>query len=190
MIPHNYQSIEGWFNMEKQYLELLSSVPEGGIFVELGAYKGKSTSFIMTEISNQGRNIEFYTVDTFLGDSGSLDQKEVEAYTKVNTSKMIEEFRENTKHLSHLSNFSVLQGYSYDLADDFADNSVSALFIDAGHSYESVLKDINAWLPKIASGGIIAGHDYNNVWPGVIKAVNEVFGKPDKVENDCWFVYK
>ena len=51
-IEHNYQSIEGWFNMEKQYLELLDATPEKGIFVELGAYKGKSTSFIVTEIVN------------------------------------------------------------------------------------------------------------------------------------------
>jgi len=58
-IEHNYKEIEGWFNMEDQYLELLNNTPEGGIFVELGAYKGKSTSFIVTEMVNKGRNIQF-----------------------------------------------------------------------------------------------------------------------------------
>ena len=48
-IEHNYKEIEGWFNMEDQYLELLENTPENGIFVELGAYKGKSTSFIVIE---------------------------------------------------------------------------------------------------------------------------------------------
>jgi hypothetical protein len=61
MVEHNYKEIEGWFNMEDQYLELLKNTPEEGIFVELGAYKGKSTSFIATEIINRGRNIQFYT---------------------------------------------------------------------------------------------------------------------------------
>jgi hypothetical protein len=28
MIKHNYQEIEGWFNMEQQYLELLEATPE------------------------------------------------------------------------------------------------------------------------------------------------------------------
>jgi hypothetical protein len=35
----------------------------------------------------------------------------------------------------------------------------------------------------------MAGHDYSSTWPGVQKAVNEFFGKPDKIENSCWFKY-
>jgi len=30
MIDHNYKLIEGWFDMEEQYLYLLDKVPEGG----------------------------------------------------------------------------------------------------------------------------------------------------------------
>lgn len=184
-IEHNYQSIEGWFNMEKQYLELLDATPEKGIFVELGAYKGKSTSFIVTEIVNRNRNIQFYTVDTFEGDSGSTDKKEVEAYKQVNVSKMYEEFKENTKHLEN--KFTIMVNYSYEAADYFLDNSVDQIFIDAGHSYEAVIKDIKAWLPKMKDGAIMAGHDYT-AWEGVGEAVRKLLGTPDKVENDCWFI--
>lgn len=185
MIQHNYTEIEGWFNMENQYLELLENTPDGGIFVELGTYKGKSTSFIVTEMLNKGRNVKFYTVDTFQGDSGSTDKQEVEAYTKVNVSKMYEEFKQNTKHLE--GKFTTMVNYSDEAAEYFLDNSVNSLFIDAGHSYEAVLKDITAWLPKMKNGGIMSGHDYNS-WEGVKKAVNELLGTPNKVENDCWFV--
>ena len=184
MIQHNYTEIEGWFNMENQYLELLENTPDGGIFVELGTYKGKSTSFIVTEMLNKGRNVKFYTVDTFQGDSGSTDKQEVEAYTKVNVSKMYEEFKQNTKHLE--GKFTTMVNYSDEAAEYFLDNSVNSLFIDAGHSYEAVLKDITAWLPKMKNGGIMSGHDYNS-WEGVKKAVNELLGTPNKVENDCWF---
>jgi len=184
-IEHNYKEIEGWFNMEDQYLELLNNTPEGGIFVELGAYKGKSTSFIVTEMVNKGRNIQFYTVDTFEGDSGSTDKKEVEAYKQVNVSKMYEEFKENTKHLEN--KFTIMVNYSYEAADYFLDNSVDCLFLDAGHSFEAVIKDIKAWLPKMKNGSIMAGHDYT-AWEGVGKAVRELLGTPDKVENDCWFI--
>ena len=70
----------------------------------------------------------------------------------------------------------------------FDDGSVDCLFIDAGHSYEAVIKDIEAWLPKMKTNGIMAGHDYT-AWDGVNKAVDEKFGKIHKVENDCWFIY-
>jgi len=185
MIEHNYKQLEGWFNMEDQYLELLENTPENGIFVELGAYKGKSTSFIMTEMVNRGRNIQFYTVDTFEGDSGSTDKKEVEAYKQVNVSKMYEEYHKNTNHLQ--KHYETLVGYSNSTAEVFSNNSVDTIFIDAGHSYEAVLADIKAWLPKMKNGATMAGHDYNS-WEGVKKAVNELLGTPDKVENDCWFV--
>jgi hypothetical protein len=70
----------------------------------------------------------------------------------------------------------------------FDDKSVDCLFIDAGHSREAVMKDIDCWLPKMKPNGIMAGHDYK-AWEGVNQAVTEVFGEPDKVENDCWFIY-
>jgi predicted O-methyltransferase YrrM len=184
-MDHNYKEIEGWFNMENQYLELLENTPEGGIFVELGAYKGKSTSFIVTEMINRNRDIQFYTVDTFQGDSGSTDSNEIEAYKKVDTSKMLDEFMENTKHLPEKLN--VLINNSDLCAKMFEDNSVDTIFIDAGHSYEAVIKDIAAWLPKMKDGSIMAGHDYNS-WAGVKEAVDGAFDKPDKVENDCWFI--
>ena len=185
MIKHNYKEIEGWFNMEDQYLELLENTPEGGIFVELGAYKGKSTSFIVTEMINKGRNIKFTTVDTFEGDSGSKDKTEVEAYKQVNVSKMEDEFDKNTEHLSE--HFEVIVAYSFEAAKYFDSNSVDTIFIDAGHSYEAVKADIEAWLPKMKDGSIMAGHDYSG-WPGVGKAVRELLGTPNKVENDCWFI--
>ena len=184
-IEHNYKEIEGWFNMEDQYLELLENTPENGVFVELGAYKGKSTSFIVTEMVNKGRNIKFYTVDTFEGDSGSTDKKEVEAYKQVNVSKMYEEYHKNTSHLQE--HYETLVGYSNTTAEVFSDNSVDICFLDAGHSHEAVLADIKAWLPKMKNGSIMAGHDYT-AWEGVGKAVKELLGTPDKVENDCWFI--
>jgi predicted O-methyltransferase YrrM len=184
-INHKYTDLEGWFNMENQYLELLDNVPEGGVFVELGAYKGKSTSFIVTEINNKGRNIKFHTIDTFEGDSGSNDENEVEAYKNVIVSNMFEEFNKNTEHLKEY--FNVIVGKSDESSKFFEDDSVDVIFIDAGHSYESVIKDIKSWLPKIKNGGIMSGHDYNS-WPGVKLAVNEIFNKIDKIDNDCWFV--
>jgi hypothetical protein len=83
--------------------------------------------------------------------------------------------------------FNVIVGKSDESSKFFEDNSVDVIFIDAGHSYDSVIQDIKSWLPKIKDGGIMSGHDYNS-WSGVNKAVNEIFDKVDKIDNDCWFV--
>ena len=183
-IKHNYQSIEGWFNMEEQYLELLNHCSEGGNFVELGCFKGKSTSFIVTEIINQKKNVSFYAVDSFEGSTNSSDANEVQAYNGISNIEI--DFKANTKHLYKY--FFTYKELSHEAADNFNDGEVDCLFIDAGHSYEAVKKDIEAWLPKMKPNGIIAGHDYT-AWEGVNQAVNEVFGTPHKIENDCWFIY-
>ena len=183
-IKHNYQSIEGWFNMEAQYLELLNHCPDGGTFVELGCFKGKSTSFIVTEIINQKRDVSFYAVDSFEGSTNLSDAKEVEAYNGIRNIE--NDFKNNTKHLYNY--FFTYKELSHQAADNFNNKDVDVIFIDAGHSYEAVKKDIEAWLPKMKPNGIIAGHDYNS-WSGVKKAVDEKFGQPHKIENDCWFIY-
>ena len=197
-IKHNYQSIEGWFNMEAQYLELLNHCPDGGTFVELGCFKGKSTSFIVTEIINQKRNVNFTTIDSFKGATESKDENEIKAYDGIknifldfiqNTKNIVKWFiKEPNDNVGFDERFVVIKDLSHEGAEWFKDGSVDCLFIDAGHSYEAVKKDIEAWLPKIKPNGIIAGHDYNS-WAGVKKAVDEKFGTPHKVENDCWFIY-
>jgi hypothetical protein len=50
------------------------------------------------------------------------------------------------------------------------------IFLDADHSYESITQDINAWLPLLAEGGVMCGHDYGYPdYPGVKQAVDEHF---------------
>lgn len=69
-------------------------------------------------------------------------------------------------------------------ASKLPDKWFDFVFIDANHSYESVKRDIEAWTPKVRSGGIVSGHDYYKgkapaSWRaarggiGVIEAVDE-----------------
>jgi predicted O-methyltransferase YrrM len=183
-IEHYYHLVEGWFNMEKQYLELLDATPEGGTFVELGCYKGKSTSFIGVEIHKQKRDINFFAIDSFEGATNSKDVNEQKAYDGVTEIELAYAI-----NISEVGNkVKTIKSLSHEAANLFEPNSVDVIFIDAGHSYEAVKADIEAWLPKMKPNGIMAGHDYT-AWEGVNKAVNEVFGTPHKVENDCWFIY-
>jgi len=60
-------------------------------------------------------------------------------------------------------------------SENFKDSFFDLVFIDADHSYDSVKKDILAWLPKVKRGGVLCGHDYGNPeHGGVEKAVKEL----------------
>lgn len=50
------------------------------------------------------------------------------------------------------------------------------VFVDAGHSYDAVRTDLEAWERKVKPGGWFGGHDYHPKFPGVIAAVNKRFG--------------
>lgn len=66
---------------------------------------------------------------------------------------------------------------------------VDFVYIDARHGYQHVKADIEAWLPRVKPGGIIAGHDYEWRHKGVVQAVYETLGIPTHVFRDSsWLV--
>jgi predicted N-acyltransferase len=65
--------------------------------------------------------------------------------------------------------------------------SVDCIYIDADHHYNSVKRDIEKCLPFCKK--YIAGHDYwQKKFPGVVKAVHEMVGNPEKIFCDSSWV--
>jgi len=86
-------------------------------------------------------------------------------------------------------NVKKLKTTSVEAAKFFRDGSLDAVYIDAMHEYKDVIQDITTWLSKIRHGGWIGGHDYSTIWPGCVRAVNEIFGSPFMVFRDSsWLV--
>lgn len=72
----------------------------------------------------------------------------------------------------------IIKGYSPQVCDQFDDDSIDFVYIDALHTYESVSADLYGWYNKVKRGGIIAGHDYSKEhWIGVYNAVNDFVEK-------------
>lgn len=75
----------------------------------------------------------------------------------------------------------------------FEDNYLDGVYLDANHTREAVYNDLVSYFPKVKSGGIISGHDYNTGFGkkdgseyGVIEAVNK-FAEEQGVEE--LFIY-
>lgn len=57
----------------------------------------------------------------------------------------------------------VLRAFSVDAAARFEDRSLDFVYVDSNHRYECVVADLAAWVPKVRSGGIVAGHDFRHI---------------------------
>lgn len=74
------------------------------------------------------------------------------------------------------------------------------VYIDADHSYQAVIDNIGDWWLLLDHNGIIAGHDYDESHPGVIRAVDEfaatrglqVYRTWSDGDGPChsWYIYK
>jgi predicted O-methyltransferase YrrM len=147
-------------------LEILHALAQGmtadAKVVEVGSWLGRSTVAIHDGLPEGAR---LWAVDTFAGDDdvratfGDVDSGDIRA-----------QFDRNTAGCEGLE---VIQASSIDASASFDAESLDWVFIDADHSYASVLADIRAWGPKLRRGGLISGHDYGRA--GVTDAVRMLF---------------
>ena len=183
-IEHFYQPFQGWFDFLDVYAGVVAAAPETGAkFVEVGCWLGKSTIAMAVEILNSGKSIRFDVVDHF---KGSDDFPK--AIVPLNIREVFERNISSVRHAVH----DIHECLSWRAASRYADNSLDFVFIDASHDMESVSKDLAAWWPKVRSGGLFAGHDYDQ--PGVQSALDEWAYHSgvsvERVSRRCWQVAK
>lgn len=73
---------------------------------------------------------------------------------------------------SHLKEVVILRGISHHVLSTLPPKHLDAVYVDADHSYQGCLNDLEYSLPKIKSGGYIMGHDYCETLMPVVKAVD------------------
>lgn len=177
----DYKDIDGWFSSTKAYDYLIDKIQYGGIFVECGAWMGKSSSYLCNKAEN--KNVEVYIIDTWLGSSSEIDSTHKIA-TQTDIFSIFNKNMEGYK-------FKSIREESEKASTLFDDNSCDIVYIDMDHSYDSVIRDIKLWFPKVKIGGFISGHDYHPGWPDVTKAVDYFFGKDNLlIIDDSWIYHK
>ena len=141
-----------------------------GPIVEIGSLFGHTTNLIA---SLKGMDVPLIAVENFTWNPFCLPPKTHREFTK----------RTLRYALDHCST----QIFDGNAADFYLANATlrpSMVFIDAGHDYKSVRKDID-W--AVSSGcPVISGHDYTDKYPGVIQAVDETFGDKISLYGCVW----
>jgi precorrin-6B methylase 2 len=161
--------LPGWFTAADiaAYRSLLNEVPENGVTVEVGSWKGRS----LVNAAIARPDLRMIAVDTFAGSPSEIETHHREAARDGDRV-----FRAFARHIcrSECRNLSVLRMNSEQAAPLFGEATLDLVFIDGDHEYDQVSKDIAAWQRTVAPGGRIAGHDYR-AGNGVAAAVHERF---------------
>jgi predicted O-methyltransferase YrrM len=147
-----------------------------GSMLEIGSYIGESTYiFLESKKFNSITCLDMWAAGYDNNDSSSskMDGVEEEFDSLAKTSNGI------IKKVKNSSEF---------ITELFEDNSFDFIYIDGNHTYEWVKQDIQKSLPKLKSGGFIAGHDYN--WSGVKAAIDETIGDVDCSFQDTSWIKK
>lgn len=199
-----YSDIPGWSDFSQVYKELVSSLRDDCDILELGVGFGRSTWAMLDAMNN---NMRLHVVDIFKSPSTMLWDRWFEVGSPITlheddiakfidmclTSSQQEIFSYSLQQ--HPRYAQIKEIYAMSSQDYIASNHKSSfdlVFLDGDHSYESVKQELDYF----KDSKIIAGHDYGNHEPGVIKAVDEfIFANRDRkftmyAENDIFVIEK
>jgi predicted O-methyltransferase YrrM len=154
---------------------LASLIPHGGTIVEIGSNVGRSACYMGHGLVHAHKtSAHIYCID--LWSLGGETQQ-----TNYHDPKGLrhQKFKDNIKAFGLSAIVSDYEAESVKFAKFNWNKSIDLLFIDAGHTYEAVSADYHAWKDFVRVGGFIAFHDYMDMWPGIVKLLdNEVFPDP------------
>ena len=150
------------FDDEPQFLEEQARKSNGPI-IEIGSFQGESTICLARGAKAAGQ--EVWAIDP---------------HYLLNCPSMIT-YLTLKNNLKEFDNVHILVNESARIRYMFPDCQWSGmLFIDGAHDYENVARDLDLYLPVLKPGGLIAVHDCNPVYPGIMKAVRErIFDLPE-----------
>lgn len=156
-------------NRWEQVAEWLDN-PQFG--VEVGSKHGRFSSYLLKR---------FPDLTMVMIDPMEIQPEGAETYGLWNWEKIEQELKANMTPFK--GRYIHIRGYSENEAKHFEDGYFDFAFIDAQHDYISVKRDIELWTPKV--NGLMAGHDYCEKFPDVMRAVDESF-KVKMGDNDTW----
>jgi predicted O-methyltransferase YrrM len=148
------KGVDGWFSEDEgRWYARFARALRVGTLVEVGSWKGRSTSFVGPVCKANGTRL--VCVDHWQGSGDSLADRYAAALAVEDIEAT---FRANMASLGVA--VEVLAEPSLVAARRFAPGSVDRVFLDGSHDGPSVAADLEAWFPCLRDDGVLGGHDY------------------------------
>lgn len=144
---------------------LLDCFPKNTIIAEIGVFRGDFSKILFEKMQPE----QLHLIDIFEGNMCSGD-KDGQNMVWTDLSKEYDNLKE---HFKDQENVFLHKGNSANVLNDFGDGHFDMIYIDGDHSYQGVKRDLETAFFKVKSGGLICGHDYGQMFPTVVQAVNE-----------------
>ncbi len=119
--------------------------------LEVGSWKGHSTS-ILGKVAKQYKG-KVFAVDHWRGNKGTWNTE------MINTQDIYSIFKHNMEVLGLQNTVEAVRMESHKASNLFSNSSLELIFLDGDHTYKGFKQDVNDWIPKLKSNGIICGHD-------------------------------
>ena len=154
-------------------------------FLEIGIFHGVTARNVCELLYNiHGTDFKFTGIDLFSSENISKNEYipqtkfssplktfyykyiiRLDPYSLKSVMKLLKKFKNNIK---------IIQGNSNQVLNNIDIDNIDYVFLDGGHMYETVKKDLELLTPVIANDGIILCDDYDLSYaPGVKKAIDE-----------------
>ncbi len=160
------KGIDGFFSEDEgRWYARFARALRGGTFVEIGSWKGRSTSFVGPVCNANGTRL--VCIDHWSGSHDSLADR---YKAELAAEDVQQTFRTNMRELGIV--VEVIAEPSAMAALQFAPGSVDRIFLDGSHDGASVTEDLLLWSERLREGGILAGHDYDLKHPDLCAAVD------------------
>lgn len=174
-----WKSIPGFFDFAEVYDDIAKWAKDDYVLVEVGCLLGRSACYLGEKLQALGKKTTLLCVDSWPSTYMWGPEKATALEAPFET------FYANVRQSGLLKTIVPIRAKST-WAAQFVKNGLDFVFIDAEHDYKSCAEDIKAWLPKIRKGGVIAGHDYDGSFQGVVRAVDEAFKKKATIRGRSW----
>jgi predicted O-methyltransferase YrrM len=141
---HHLEKTKMFTNRES----VLKAIPKNLSYLEIGVLAGDYTQEVIKEI--HPRNIVL--VDTFDCDDSVFTQKPPRFTAKTHLQFVTDRFSEK-------DDTKIIKGSSFDILPTL-ERTFDYIYIDADHTYEAVVSDINQSVKLLRPGGLIGLNDY------------------------------
>ena len=139
-IHDEVRDVEGWLDPgdSRKLYELGSEAP--GPFLEIGTYRGKSTTVLATALRERGRRVEFYSLD--------IAPESLESARATLTERGLGRY------------VTLVHGSLTAFVRAFPEFRPRFVFLDGDHSEEGLRRDLALLEGRVPEGGLLLFHDY------------------------------